>query len=103
LRQYSFSIKLQSQIVCGSAKKLRKTVSYKKAARKMLMKLTPDKLLSDDDAAETAAEAAAAEIAAATAIKAVRLLSAVAEAMLPLPTLVKGGIEFANGEVIDSR
>jgi len=56
-----------------------------------------DKLRSDD-AAETAAEAAAAEIAAATAINAVRLLSAAAAILSP-PTLVICVIGFANEEV----
>jgi len=40
LRQYSFAKKLQSQNV--SREKLRKALLYKKGARKMLMKLTPE-------------------------------------------------------------
>jgi hypothetical protein len=40
LRQYSFAKELQSQT--ASRGKLCKTLSYKKAARKILMQLTPD-------------------------------------------------------------
>jgi len=42
LRQYSFTKKLQSQTV--SREKLNKALSYKKVARKMLVKWTPEVL-----------------------------------------------------------